>query len=116
MNFPNLRLFMRASMAGRAGQSSFTLPCHAPERQRAGIVVRRGSSASGRNRRSQGDVMSDMGGYIWFIALGLGLLALAGAIAYGTARGRRRSAGDPNHAWKQAASESGHPEVARPEK
>jgi len=60
-------------------------------------------------------VMSDLGGYVWFIALGIGLLALAGAMAYGTMRGRR-AGGDPNHAWKQAASESGHPEVARPEK
>lgn len=60
--------------------------------------------------------MSDLGSYIWFIALGIGLLALAVAMAYGTMRGRRARAGDANHAWKQAASESGHPEVARPEK
>lgn len=60
-------------------------------------------------------VMSDLGSYIWFIALGIGLLALAGVIAYAQLRGRR-AGGDPNYAWKQAAAESGHPEVARPEK
>jgi hypothetical protein len=31
-------------------------------------------------------------------------------------RGRRPAGGDPNHAWKQAAAQSGHPEVARPQK
>jgi hypothetical protein len=60
--------------------------------------------------------MSDLGSYIWFIGLAVGLLVLAGVMAYGTVRGRRPRAGDPNHAWKQAAAESGHPEVARPEK
>lgn len=57
----------------------------------------------------------DMGSYAWFVGLGLGLVILAVAIAYATSR-RRRSGGDPNHAWKQAAAETGHPEVARPEK
>ena len=60
--------------------------------------------------------MSDLGSYIWFIGLAVGLLVLAAIMAYATVRGRRRTGGDPNHAWKQAAAESGHPEVARPEK
>jgi hypothetical protein len=58
--------------------------------------------------------MGDLGGYIWFIGLGLGLIALAGAYIYATNR-RQRVGGDPNHAWKQAAAESHHPEVAKPE-
>jgi hypothetical protein len=60
--------------------------------------------------------MSDLGSYIWFVGLAVGLLVLAGILAYGTVRRRRPAGGDPNHAWKQAAAESGHPEVARPEK
>ena len=60
--------------------------------------------------------MSGLGSYIWFIGLGAGLLILAGAMFYAKNRPRKPVAGDPNHAWKQAAAESGHPEVARPEK
>lgn len=61
--------------------------------------------------------MSDLGSYIWFYGLGVCIVALGIAIAVG--RLRRRSttttASDPNHAWKQVARETGHPEVARPE-
>ena len=62
--------------------------------------------------------MSDLGSYIWFIGLGACILALAVAIAVGRLRSRGRAPvqGDPNNAWKQAARESGHPEVARTEK
>lgn len=59
--------------------------------------------------------MSDMGGYIWFIGLGGGLILLAIAFLYATNR-KRKPGGDPGAAWKQAAAESGHPEVARPER
>lgn len=57
----------------------------------------------------------ELGSYAWFIGLGLALVILAGAIAYGSRR-RRNAGGDPNHAWKQAAAESGHPEVAEPDR
>ncbi|MDB5512631.1 MAG: hypothetical protein JWR08_2114 [Enterovirga sp.] len=57
----------------------------------------------------------ELGSYAWFIGLGLGLVILAGAIAYGSSR-RRKLGGDPNHAWKQAAAETGHPEVAEPDR
>jgi hypothetical protein len=60
--------------------------------------------------------MSDLGSYIWFIGLGGCLVALGIAMAFGRLRGRpSRAAGNPNNAWEQAAKESGHPEVARPE-
>ena len=57
-----------------------------------------------------------MGGYIWFVGLGGGLLLLA--IAYFVADMRKRKTAPPNsnHAWEQAAAETGHPEVARPDK
>ena len=51
--------------------------------------------------------MGDLGSYIWFIGLGAGIVILAIAMIY--ARSRRRQtyvAGDPNHAWKQAAAVS----------
>jgi hypothetical protein len=62
--------------------------------------------------------MSDLGSYIWFVGLGACLVALAVAIAAGRLRSRARTPvqGDPNNAWKQVARDSGHPEVARPEK
>jgi hypothetical protein len=57
----------------------------------------------------------EVGSYIWFIGLGGGIAVLGLIIAYGLGRGRPpKAAGDANHAWKQAAAESGHPEVARP--
>lgn len=56
--------------------------------------------------------MSDMGGIIWFIGLGGALLALAAAYIYATNR-KQKPGGDSNAAWKQAAAESGHPEVAK---
>ena len=58
--------------------------------------------------------MGDLGSYIWFIGLGAGIVIL-GIIMF-AARARRRPVvgGDPNHAWKQAAAETGHPEVANP--
>ena len=58
--------------------------------------------------------MADMGSYVWFIGLGAGTVLLA--IAVLVARGRKRPdyKGDENHAWKQAAAETGRPEVARP--
>lgn len=58
--------------------------------------------------------MGDLGSYIWFIGLGAGIVILG--IAMFVARGRRRASyvGDSNHAWKQAAAETGHPEVANP--
>ena len=59
--------------------------------------------------------MGDLGSYVWFIGLGAGLLILAVAIAIGRMRGRPAGRGDPNHAWKQAAAETGHPEVAKPD-
>ncbi len=58
--------------------------------------------------------MSGLGSYVWFIGLGGGLVILALAMVYAKTRPRRLG-GDPNNAWKQAAAESGHPEVARPE-
>lgn len=57
--------------------------------------------------------MEGLGGMIWFIGLGGGLILLAAAMIYANVR-KRRGGGDPNHAWKQAAAESGHPEVAQP--
>jgi hypothetical protein len=59
--------------------------------------------------------MGDLGSYIWFIGLGAGIVILG--IAMLIARGRKRQTyqGDSNHAWKQAAAETGHPEVARPD-
>jgi type IV secretory pathway TrbD component len=53
--------------------------------------------------------MGDVGSYIWFIGLGVGIVILGIAMAVAKSRG------DPNHAWKQAAAETGHPEVARPD-
>lgn len=55
----------------------------------------------------------EMGSYVWFVGLAVGIVALGLMFAYGRGKGRP-SGGDPNHAWKQAAAESGHPEVARP--
>ncbi len=60
--------------------------------------------------------MSDMGSYIWFIGLGICLIALAVAVAIGRLRGRPGRKGNPNNAWEEAARDSGHPGVARPEK
>ncbi len=57
--------------------------------------------------------MEGIGGYIWFVGLGAALIVLAAAMIYAS-RGRARG-GDPNNAWKQAAAESGHPEVAKPD-
>ena len=60
--------------------------------------------------------MSGLGGYIWFIGLGAGLVLLA--VAYVVAGTRRRKPGavaHPNNAWEEAARETGHPEVARAE-
>ena len=34
--------------------------------------------------------MSDVGGYMWFVALGAGILALGGALFYGQMRNRAR--------------------------
>lgn len=59
--------------------------------------------------------MEGIGGYIWFIGLGVALVGLAIAIGYGRAKGRRVG-GDPNHAWKQAAAEAHDPAVAQPPK
>ena len=59
--------------------------------------------------------MSDIGGYIWFVALGGGLLLLTAALVFADIK-RKRKPGNPNNAWEQAASETGHEEVARPEK
>jgi hypothetical protein len=59
--------------------------------------------------------MGDVGSYIWFIGLGVGIVILGIAMAVAKSRGRNRAVGDPNHAWKQAAAETGHPEVARPD-
>ncbi|NNM73144.1 hypothetical protein [Enterovirga aerilata] len=58
--------------------------------------------------------MGDLGSYVWFIGLGAGIVILG--IAMMVARGRKRPTykGDENHAWKQAAAETGHPEVAKP--
>jgi hypothetical protein len=61
--------------------------------------------------------MSGLGGYIWFIGLGACLVVLAAAYFVADLRKPKHPAGaggDPNHAWKQAAAETGHPEVARP--
>ena len=59
--------------------------------------------------------MSGIGGYVWFVGLGLGLVVLAAALFYATHR-KRKAGGDPNHAWKQAAAEAGAPEIAKPER
>ncbi len=56
--------------------------------------------------------MEGIGGHIWLIGLAGGVVALAGAYIYATTR-KQKPGGDPNNAWKQAAAESGHPEVAR---
>ena len=59
--------------------------------------------------------MSGIGGNIWFIGLGGGLVLLAVAYIVATMRGRKPGAvARPNNAWEQAAAETGHPEVARP--
>jgi hypothetical protein len=60
--------------------------------------------------------MGDLGSYIWFIGLGAGIVILGIIMFAARMRSRRRPAyvGDPNHAWKQAAAETGHPEVAEP--
>lgn len=55
------------------------------------------------------------GGTVWFVGLGGGTLLLALAILI-TVLQKRKPGGDPNHAWKQAAAETGHPEVAKPDK
>lgn len=60
--------------------------------------------------------MSDLGSYIWFIGLGACIVLLGIAIAVGRMRRRTAAAGNPNAAWQQVARETGHPEVARPEK
>jgi hypothetical protein len=57
--------------------------------------------------------MSDIGGYIWFIGLGAGIVILGLAIAYASARRRKPGVAHPNAAWEQAAAESGHDSVAR---
>ena len=59
--------------------------------------------------------MGDLGSYIWFIGLGAGIVILGVAILVSRGRKRQTYTGDPNHAWKQAAAETGHPEVARPD-
>ncbi|MBV9077665.1 MAG: hypothetical protein JO048_09285 [Methylobacteriaceae bacterium] len=59
--------------------------------------------------------MTDWGSYVWF--LGLLLVILLPTLAYIRAMSRRqRPGGDPNHAWKQAAAETGHPEIADPDR
>lgn len=60
--------------------------------------------------------MGDLGSYIWFIGLGAGIVILGIIMFAARVRARRqpRFQGDPNHAWKQAAAETGHPEVANP--
>lgn len=61
--------------------------------------------------------MEGIGGIVWFVGLGVGLLALAGAMVYASVRKKQTGVvGDSNNAWKEAAAESGHPEVARPDK
>ena len=56
--------------------------------------------------------MAGLGGYVWFIGLGAALVILALAMVYASNRKRVRG-GDPNAAGKQAAAETGHPEVAK---
>lgn len=56
--------------------------------------------------------MSDFGGYIWFVGLGLSLIMLTAAIAVASLR-KSRGRGDPNRAWKEEAAASGHSEVAQ---
>ena len=58
--------------------------------------------------------MGDFGSYVWFFGLGGGIVALGLAYVYATNR-RQKPGGDPNAAWKEAAAEAGHPEVAHPE-
>jgi hypothetical protein len=58
--------------------------------------------------------MENLGSYIWFIGLAAGTIILAIAIIVAKSRKRKTYGGDPNHAWKQAAAESGSPEVANP--
>ena len=55
------------------------------------------------------------GGPLWFWALGGGIVLLGLVMAYASVR-RRKPGGDPNAAWKEAAAESGHPEVADPKR
>ncbi len=58
--------------------------------------------------------MGDLGSYIWFIGLGAGIVILGIAMAMARSRRRKTYVGDENHAWKQAAAETGRPEVANP--
>jgi hypothetical protein len=58
--------------------------------------------------------MENLGSYIWFIGLAAGTIILAIAIIVAKSRKRRTFAGDPNHAWEQAAAETGRPDVANP--
>ena len=57
--------------------------------------------------------MSDIGGYIWFIGLGAGIIILGLAIAYASVRRRKPVVAHPNAAWEQAASEAGHASVGK---
>lgn len=60
--------------------------------------------------------MSGLGGYIWFIGLGACLAFLVVAYFVADMRKPKRAGavgGNPNHAWEQAAAESGSPEVAK---
>lgn len=60
--------------------------------------------------------MSGLGGSIWFIGLGACLVFLVVAYVIADIRRKKRPnavGGNPNHAWEQAAAESGNPSVSR---
>lgn len=60
--------------------------------------------------------MSGLGGYIWFIGLGACMVFLVVAYVVADVRKKKRQGdvgGNPNHAWEQAAVESGSPAVAK---